>query len=343
MFVGNALIAKARAIYGHSLRAADYELLLKKKSVPEIVSYLKTHSGYREILGNVIDESIHRAQLEEMIRKNCFSRIQKVVGFVKLKDEDFYEINVVHREHQIILSLIRSFISYEEQDIISTLPLFFDKYSKLNFEDLVKSTTIETLIQALGDMPYSKLLKPFAKVKNEDIKYAEIESVFENDYYQYAKQKVQKNYKGKLQKELLDVFETRIEISNIIKIYRLKKFYKADKEFIRSILIPSYTRLSQKKINDILDIQDPNLILRYIASSDIATFVGVKDQVYLEYFADYIKYDLAKKNIYYSTHPAKVFLGFMVLLETEVDNLTHIIEGIRYRVSEREIRQILVY
>lgn len=343
MFLGNALVVKARTILGKSLQAADYEQLLKKRSVPEVAAYLKNHPGYQEILSNVSVDTIRRAQLEEIVRKNSFNRIQKVIKFVKLKDDDFFEINVVHREHQVILSLIRAFISYEGRDIISSLPVFFDKYSELNFEELVKCKNIDELIVALKEMPYATLLKPFARMKNEDIKYTEIESVFENDYYRYARQKILKNYKGKLRQELIDIFETRIEMSNIIKIYRLKKFYQADKETIRAILIPQFSRLRQKKINEIIDIQDPNQILSFLSNSDLAQFIGGKDQIYLEYFADHIKFHLAKKNIYFSTKPPKVFLGFMVLLEIEVENVTHIIEGIRYRVSEQEIRQILVY
>lgn len=343
MFVGNALIVKARTIFGKSLRTADYEQLLKKRSVPEVAAYLKNHPGYSEILENVQVDSIRRAQLEDIVRKNCFNRIQKVVNFVKLKDSDFFEINVVHREHQIILALIRAFISYEEKDLIASLPIFFDKYSQLNFEVLVKSKNIHDLIGALGNLAYADLLKPFAKVANEEIEYTQIESVFEKEYYRYVKKQILENYKGKLCKEILAIFETKIEMSNIIKIYRLKRFYQADAATIQQILIPQYTRISQKKINEIIEIENPDQILTYIASSDLAQFTGDKDQIYLEYFTDHIKYDLAKKNIYYGTNPPKVFLGFMVLLELEAENVIHIIEGIRYRVSEQEIRQILIY
>ncbi len=343
MFVGNALIAKARTLYGQCLKAYDYEQLLKKKSVNEIVIYLKNHPGYQDLLTNVDDNSVHRAQLEELIKKNSFAKIQKIVHFVSLQDSDFYQINVVHREVEVILAMIRSFISYEEQNVIATLPLYFDKYSKLNLEAIVKTHDIQSLMLALGDLPYARILKPYIQLNNQDIDYTMIESDYENYYYRYVKERIETNYKQKLRSELLDVFETRIEMINIIKIYRLKRFYQATNDEIKKVLIPNYSRLSERRINEILSIKDPNEILKYIASSDIAQYLGKQDQIYLEYYADHIKYDLARKNIYYSTKPQKVFLGFMILLEIEVENLTHLIEGVRYQVSEKEIRQILVY
>lgn len=343
MFVKNALIVKIKNIYGQRLKENDYNDLLKRRSVPEVAAFLKEHPGYSQVFAQVQIENIRRAQLEELVRVKTFNQIQRVTNFLKTKQNDFFEINIVQHEFQIILSLIRAFISYEEKDIVSTLPLFFDKRSELDFQKLAKTNNLEELVVALGNLRYGELLKPYKDVSNEDIRYTEIETVFDNAFYEYVKERINKSFKGKTRKELLDIFETKVELTNIIKIYRLKKFYRADNALIKTILTPQITRLSQNKIEQILEIDNPDEIFAYLAKSDLAKYTDGKDQVYLEYFADHIQYSLAKRNIAYSSSLAKVFLGFMVFLEIEAANVTHIIEGIRYKVSEDEIRQILVY
>ena len=57
------------------------------------------------------------------------------------------------------------------------------------------------------------------------IRYLDIEHALESYYYDEAFERIEKRkfYSGNLKKELKGNFETRIELGNIIKIYRLKK------------------------------------------------------------------------------------------------------------------------
>ena len=38
-------------------------------------------------------------------------------------------------EHEVILAMIRSFISSDEYDVVSQIPYYFDRYSKIDFVD----------------------------------------------------------------------------------------------------------------------------------------------------------------------------------------------------------------
>jgi V/A-type H+-transporting ATPase subunit C len=56
----NAVMAKARGLYGKRLKAQDYETLLQKHSVAEIAGYLKNETYYGEALKEVKEELVHR-------------------------------------------------------------------------------------------------------------------------------------------------------------------------------------------------------------------------------------------------------------------------------------------
>ena len=45
-----AMATKAKAMFGKRLTALDYQQLLQKKSIPEIASYLKNETLFREAL-----------------------------------------------------------------------------------------------------------------------------------------------------------------------------------------------------------------------------------------------------------------------------------------------------
>ncbi|HEY8405403.1 MAG TPA: V-type ATPase subunit [Acholeplasma sp.] len=342
MYVGNALITKIKTMHAYDLKAEDYNELLKKRSISDMASYLKKHPAYRDILSTVSDATLNRSRLEEIIRRQKFNQIIKLIKFIRLKDKTFYQLNLLHREHEVILSMIRSFISHEPYDVIASLPHYFDQYSKIDFEEMAKATNLKELVASLQGTKYAKMLKGFEGVKNDDIKYYEFEALFEHDYYKFAFDSIKKNYKGRLREELENAFKSRVEMENMIKVYRLKKFYKVHDEDIKGILVPA-NRILEKKLDEIVAIKDPADIFKKIIDMGLGQYIGEKDQVYLEYFADHLKYHIAQKFMYFATHPAKVFLAYSFLSELEVENLTHLIEGIRYQVPEEEIRTMLVY
>lgn len=72
-FSSNAILSKARAMYGKRLTAADYQALLTCQSVGEVAAYLKQRTVYAQVLSGVNELTIHRGQLESLLKKSCSS------------------------------------------------------------------------------------------------------------------------------------------------------------------------------------------------------------------------------------------------------------------------------
>ncbi|MCD4826858.1 MAG: V-type ATPase subunit [Acholeplasmataceae bacterium] len=339
----NALISKAKSMYGEFLKPSDYEKLIKYHSVPDLVGFLKKHPHYQDILKDVSETSIHRGNLEALIKKNAFDNVIKLMKSVYSKDVKYYELNIVKQENEIILSAIRTFISDEVEDNKGKIPYFFDTHSEIDIKKIIKADSFEALIEALKKTPYEKILLPFYTRNNDNIRYLDIEHALESYYYDQAFMRIEQHYKGKLKADLESIFQTKIELSNITKIYRLKKFYQADPVTIKSVLVRKHSRLKEKRIDEMIALKDADQILSYLAKSEYQMFKNDKDYVYIEYYAGQIKYDLAKKFMYFSTKVPKVYTAFITLAEIEIDNITNIIEGIRYQVSEVEMKQMLIY
>ena len=69
----NAVISKARAMYGQMLSPAQYDDLLRKQNVQEISAYLREKTPYRAALEGVQDSTIHRRQLENLLHRTSFT------------------------------------------------------------------------------------------------------------------------------------------------------------------------------------------------------------------------------------------------------------------------------
>ncbi len=342
-FVGKAIIAKAKAIYGKSLKAEDYERLLKLKTVPEIAAYLKNHPHFADILRAIQTDSIHRGQLEQLIKKNAFRQTLRLIKFVQIKDSDFFRINFVKREIDILLEILRSMISESFDSQISDIPTYMKQHSSFDIFAASKAKSIADLANAVVGTPYQKILMAHEVVQNHDIDYVDIEHEFEILYYDIVFERIRKQYSGRERKDLETIYLTKIELENITKIYRLKKFYHADPDAIKKAMIHKYSRISEKKLDELIALPDPNSILQYLDKSEFQHFADQQDYVYVEYYAERIKYNLARRFMYFSNSVSKVFAAFMLLRGIETENLTNIIESIRYQLAEADIRKMLIY
>jgi V/A-type H+-transporting ATPase subunit C len=249
----------------------------------------------------------------------------------------------VKQENDLILSVLRTIISDDLSSLRGKVPYFFDVHTDIDLKKLLKSETFDELLDAVEHTAYEKILSPFYVRNKEMIRYLDIEFALEKHYYDEAFKRVDKNYHGKLNTLLKDIYYTKIELQNITKIYRLKKFYQSDPLTIKQLLNIKHSRMSEQKLTELIEIKDPNKILKHLASSELQYFKNDKDYVYIEYFAGKIKYDLAKKYMYFTNEVPLFFTAFVTLTELQVDNITNIIEGIRYKVNESELKQMLIY
>ncbi len=56
-----------------------------------------------------------------------------------------------------------------------------------------------------------------------------------------------------------------------------------------------------------------------------------------------IKYNLAKRFLRFSTDSALVYMTYKIVYQVEIDNLKHIIEGLRYGETPSQIESMLIY
>ena len=342
-FAGNSVISKAKSMYSKRLLPTDYEELLKFNSIPEIVAYLKRADKYSNTLDKVMEYSMHRGQLEDLIKKSYFNNVVKIVNFVSTKDRKFYELDMVKREIEIVLSSLRSVISGNIESSIRDLPLFFRKHASFDIEEVTKSLSFRDLLFALKDTRYYDIIQPYYVNDPIDIKYTDIEQAMFLAYHNLVIERINKYFKGKIRRNLMDIYQTKVEVDNIIKIYRLKKFYDAPEEEIKKAMVMENIRMKKADLEKLIAMEDPNEVLLSISQSVYASYIDEDDYVYIEYQAEKIKYNLAKRYMYFSTVPAIVYTVFIFLNEIEQKNIFNIIEGIRYDISKDEIRKMLIY
>lgn len=338
-----ALTAKAKAMFGKRIKPEDYQTMLQKKSVSEIASYLKNETYFSKVLEGINEKAIHRGQLEALIRLDLFERFCSLMRYANTKDDKFYQYGIIETEIAQILACIRSFESNDKIHFISKMPTYLELHTTIDIGALANIHSFDDLLEFLKNTEYGKILSPFRFVNIDEFDFTACETALRNYYYGKVLGLIDNGFSGKTKQDIRDIFLTQVELENITKIYRLKKYFNAPSSEIKKLITPIYLRFSKKDLDDLIDHCDADDLFAHLEKSAYKNYTDNQRFVYIEYHTKKISYNINKRHLAFSNNPDIVLLAYMVLSETEIQNIIDIIEGIRYKITPEKIGRILIY
>lgn len=342
-FSSNAILAKARSMYSRRLTEQNYEELLKRRSVNDLVAYLRSDTVYDGVLSELKDVNIHRGQLEALLNKETFLRLHRLMRYASKKELEFYHLGVTELEIQLILTKIRLIVSDYYTGYEIEIPSYLNKYASFNIYGLLTVNDYDGMLILLRGTKYYDILLKYKPKDDEPLDSNMLELEFKHIYYTEYVDTVNKLFRGKKRKDLLTMITTSIELQNITKIYRLKKYFNATPDQIRETLFLECSRIPRKIMDEMIEAKDANDFLKKLANSPYKLFIDDSEFVYIEYYTEKIKYNLAKRFMRFSTDSALVYMTYKIVYQIEVENLKHIIEGLRYGEAPSQIEKLLIY
>lgn len=340
----NAVITKARALYGRMLSRTQYDELLRKQSVQEISGYLRDKTTYASVLSEVQDSTVHRGQLENLLHKDMFYQYIRIIRYAGTKDTLFRYI-IADMEIELILSCLRGIISRREIDFIAELPAFMQPYASFDIYGMVEVRSVDGLISLLGESPYGAIVKQCAqesRQSGDEINYTIYEVALRTYYFEQLLLKARSSVHGKALKQLNELITLRAELTNINSIYRLKRYFRASPEQIRKSLLPFYCKISPRTMETLIEAKDLQELLQRLSRTALRD-VADENKGFIEGCTDGYRHYNYLKLLRFSTSPQVVFMAFMLLRGMEIENIIRIIEGVRYGMAPEKIQQLLYF
>lgn len=336
-----AMSAKAKAMYGKRISDNDYNALINKKSVAEIASYLKNETSYHNTLDGINENAIHRGQLEMLLRYDWFNRFFSLLRYAD-KQSHFYHYIVGINEIEQIMACLHMIENNDQLDLVKKLPVHLNDYMSFDLMALAKVKDYDQLLQIVNNTIYFDTLLKNKPKRMEDFNYVSVEAELTKIYYDHLIKTIDKEFKGSKKEKIKNMFLTQIELNNIIKIYRLKRYFDASSEQIESVISPYYANFSKKQIKKMIENDDAQQVLQQLRQSRYGSFISNNDFKYIEYHAKYINYRMNREAMHFSQDSDYVLLSYMILSETELENLVDIIEGVRYHIPSDQIASLLI-
>lgn len=341
-YASNAVLSKARAMYGKRLTSKDYNELLNCDSVTDVALYLKYKTNYAEILSDLNESDIHRGQLENLLRKKIFNDFEKLERFELSIGEDLAQYIIIRTEIEQIVHVLIFLISNKTEKYIYTMPEFFNKHTSVDLPAFSKVKSYDDFLDVLKGSVYYKLLKNYKPLENEPINLNKIENVLYTYLYKRIFEMIKSYKNARVEKELNEMFNLFVDLHNFVRVLRLKKFYKASPELIYDSILP-FGLFKRKHIEGFVHAKNSDEVISIMRSTWLSGKMRDIRYNYVDEIPDIMRYRKSRHNIRYSTKPPVVMISYVFLTEIELANIINIIEGVRYKLPPEKIDELLIY
>jgi len=341
-FSSNAVTAKARAVLGRSLTSEDYTQLSAKENVPDVCAYLKQTARYGKALAAVNPQTVHRGQLEAVLRRSIFDIFESFHRFDFTDSKNYFKYIVMQLEIEQILAAIQCVAAGNPDTYIAAMPMFLTKYSNVDLPALGMANSLVEALHMLEGTPYFTVMKEplISAAETGKLDVGECERRLYKLYYMRMLKALEKGYKGAEKKELKRAVLRSIDMENVVSLHRYTLFFGDDAQSVKGALLPFKYRLSGEAIERLAEERDINRIaaeldhIGYRLNSDVPETV--------ELLTERISLDYLHKTLRLSQSSSVVYFALTELLEIELKNIKTLIEGIRYGLDGSVILNMLV-
>ncbi|MCC8161338.1 MAG: V-type ATPase subunit [Oscillospiraceae bacterium] len=337
----SAVAAKLKAMHSKFLTYEDYEELLAKKSVNDICGYLKTTAGYGEVLSGVNERDAHRGAMEVLLDSELVNEYVRLYNFMDHSKRSLMELWFMRYEVEFLKRAIRHIYTHEENsdDEIDRgkFNAFFETHTKINREVMMNAKSLSDCIEACKDTPFAKTLQ---RAENLDADFFSMGMMLDWRYYSAIWRAIGKNLNGDKEKLFKKLIGSEIDMLNLMWIYRGKKYFKFPNEIIFTYILPIRYRISEEVMRQLVNAESIEKFTDTVNRSTIygALFEGCGEGRFPEENYRYI-YNKLSKSIFVNHSESMVAVyTYLNLKETELKNITTIIEGIRYSINTESIR-----
>ena len=320
--------AKLKGMYAKRLKDDDLQDLAKQNNLKSAVAILKNKSSSL----NVLSEDADREQIEKVLNGEIIYDIEKIVKYLDKNDTQIFNLLISKYEIRCIKKAIKLLYSKNEYDVnikIWTNTIFTD------LKGLESIKSIDEFFKIINNTKYKKILKKYFENKDTEYSIFEIENELDKMYLKSIYNSAGNN------KNLKKMIGAKIDFTNILWIYRMKKYYNFSENKIEKSIIDINYALKKNQILLLVkakNIEELNEILKGTVYSNIAT-----DDIYeLECNMKKYLHGLYIKNFKSNLLSINCIYSYLNLVELENKDIISIIEAVRYGIDKEKLLKKLI-
>lgn len=266
----SAITTKIKAMSSNLLTDAQFEDIAHCPSVKDAFAYLQKTSAYSHLFADINPETIHRGQIERLLNFSTYEDFSKIYHFAKNTQRDFLNLYFMRYEILTLKRYMRSIMDPRESTEINIIENDFEKHSGINTKKVAESANMDEFVENLGGTIYYDSLN---KVRNlEHSALFDYEMALDMFYFSTLWKKKDKLFSSSERAYITRSYGSRIDLLNILWIYRCKAYYNVSNPSMYTFLLPVTYKLKKSEVKKMVEAETKSQVLE-IASD---TYYGKK-------------------------------------------------------------------
>lgn len=331
LFKYSNINSKLKGMYSKKLKEKDFEELMNQKDLKSAIFILKIKNA--ELTG--ISDDSKRIKIETALDKIIIADIIKIYRLLDKKDKKIFMQFIEKYKLKCIKSVFRKIFS---QNILHDNTENINTWTTSIFKDIngiQEVKDIKQFLEVIKKTPYIKAFELLQESDENKAKLFKIENEIDKVYLNNLLNTVKKE-NSRLEKMIIK----KIDLTNILWIYRIKKYYNFSDNELRSIIIPKDKRAKGLDIEHFINAQSDIEILEKLKKLNLINYAQMSTGI--EQDINRIWYKINKRIFRDKIFDISSICAYINLIELENMNIVRIIEGIRYEISKEEIQKKLV-
>lgn len=339
-----AVATKVRAMYGTRLRTDDYQHLASLQSVGEVASVLRSHPFWGEALDTPDAGVLSRERIEFLMKRHYLKEYLKLFHYLKRDEKVILKYPVLQAESEQIMKFMRYAIEDRPEDYIFDMPSFFSQHSKIRYDLLSSAVSYDDMLVAVHNTDFFGALAEIRPADGDFPPYLMVESTMRR-YYFRALYGILGKRRGKTRGLLMESIGIQADWYNIITLDRIHTSYPSLIPNAYQYLLTIGGHIKPSALLRLCAARDREAFDKALETTWYARFIKeARDQgVSLERCAGLHQLRFFKRHMQADIPTIFAPIAFNTLIDNELQNLTHVIECVRYGLPPSEAEAYLLF
>lgn len=331
---------KIRGMRRKLLTVRDFEHLASLTSVNEAIGFLKTKSAYSRIFYDSNEDSLHRGEIEKMLTNAIYMDFQKIYRFATVHQRKILDLYFRRYEIGLLKTCMRMVFDHRDVELdLSIFQEFFQKHSDIDLKALSNCKTLDEFVSLLKGSIYYKPLALLSDLSEPTL--WDYEMALDLCYFKWFWEGRKKVLTRSEEKIFMDDYGVKMDLLNIRWIYRSKHFYNMSNADVYAHLIDVQYRLQTSEIREMVEALTTDDLNTAIKNTYYGRHYPEESRLSLDEAYYQIRYRVQRKNAKEDPFSIAVIISYLYEKEHEVDDLTTMLECIRYGLPSSETQNYI--
>lgn len=304
-------------------------------TVTEALAYLKKQPGYRELFADVDESSLHRGDIEKMLTNAIYRDFQNIYRFSPVGQRKFLELYFHRYEVSILKTCLR--MVFDHRDVALDLKIFedfFQRHSDISLRKVSESRTIEEFVANLKGSIYYDALSRLSNIRNPTL--WDYEMAMDLFYFHWFFKTSEKVMSKDQLLHFREAYGTKMDLLNIMWIYRSRHFFHMTAAGIYANLIPVQHHLKKADIRALVEADSPEAFSAAVRHTWYGKRFDDFSPEHLQEIYSRIRQHVQHRSAAREPYSVATVISYLYDKEHEIDKITTVLECVRYGLSQEE-------